>query len=119
MFSHHLFASADQRLDAERFLGRHGYDTWCGDVGGRYRLLVVDHPDAYLDRVNNLILKACPTMPLPGLGASSSTSPPSRVGRPGAGSAGGSAGASSKGKTFAAVAQPLVPMQRPCPISEH
>jgi hypothetical protein len=53
MFSHHLFASAHQRLDAERSLPGHGYDTRCDDIGGPYRLFVVDHPDAYLDRASD------------------------------------------------------------------
>lgn len=73
MLSQHLFANSDLRFDAERSLTAHGYDTWCGDIGGRYSVLVVDHPDAYLDRVNNLIRRACPTMRAPGLGESSDT----------------------------------------------
>jgi hypothetical protein len=69
----HLFASTDQRLDAERSLTGHGYDTWCSDLGGRYSVLMVDHPDLHLDRVNILICKACRTMPGPRLGESSDT----------------------------------------------
>jgi hypothetical protein len=78
MLSTYVFANSDQRQDAETVLRRHGYHAWCGDIGQQHRVLVVDHPYAYLPRVNNLLRKACPTMPLPGLGASSDTSPPSR-----------------------------------------
>jgi hypothetical protein len=78
MLSTYVFANSDQRQDAETVLSRHGYHAWCGDIGQQHRVLVVDHPYAYLPRVNDLLRKACPKMPLPGLGASSDTSPPSR-----------------------------------------
>jgi hypothetical protein len=70
----YVFANSDQRQVAETALRSHGYDTWCGDIGQQHRVLVVDHPYAYLSRVQNLLRKACQTMPLPGLGASSDTS---------------------------------------------
>ncbi|MDQ1674695.1 MAG: hypothetical protein QOC98_3257 [Frankiaceae bacterium] len=117
MLSQHLFASSDHRFDAERSLTAHGYDTWCGDIGGRYSVLVVDHPDAYLDRVNNLIRKACPTMPGPGLGESSDTllgvglARPERLRR--------GMGRSQLRADNSAVARPLVPVQRQCGIPEH
>jgi hypothetical protein len=70
MISQYLFANSDQRLEADSALRGHGYDTWCCDIADQRRILVVDHPDAYIERVNNLIHKACPTM-CPELGATS------------------------------------------------
>jgi hypothetical protein len=77
MLSTYVFANSDQRQGAETVLRRHGYHAWCGDIGQQHRVLVVDHPYAYLPRVNDLLRKACPTMP-PRAGASSDT--PRRVG---------------------------------------
>jgi hypothetical protein len=70
MLSTYVFANSDQRQDAETALTCHGYHAWCGDIGQQHRVLIVDHPYAYLPRVNDLLRKTCPPMPLPGPGAS-------------------------------------------------
>jgi hypothetical protein len=61
MRSHYFCSSADKCEDAQAALRAHGYlEAIWGDTGHR-RMLVVPHPDAYVQRVDNLVYKADPS----------------------------------------------------------
>lgn len=60
MLSEFLLSTSDKREEAQNSLGHHGYDARCGD-SQRRDTLIVDHPAAYLSRVDELIRKVDPT----------------------------------------------------------
>ncbi len=60
MRSHYLCSSADTAEDAEAVLRAHGYvDAIWGPGCGR-RMLLVPHPDAYVERVDHLVYRTDP-----------------------------------------------------------
>jgi hypothetical protein len=60
MLSEYRLSSSAKREQAQTSLVHHGYDARCGDTQRR-DTLVVDHPAAYLARVEELIRKVDPT----------------------------------------------------------
>jgi hypothetical protein len=60
MLSEYRLSNTDKREEAQNSLLGHGYDARCGDTQRR-DTLVVDHPTAYLGRVDELVHKVDPT----------------------------------------------------------